>query len=117
MKPGIRFKIVLAAFLAAVVSLLVAAVLVSVILRRQMNASIERNLLSETRLAAELLSHREPPSTPQELDDEADRLGAYVAARVTFIAPDGKVIGDSAEDGTALEGWRITAGAPKCSRR
>lgn len=104
MRPGIRFKIVLAAFSAGALSLLVATLLISFTLRRQMNASIERNLLSETRLAAELLSHRENPATPQELDEEADRLGGYVAGRVTFIAPDGKVIGDSAEDGAALEG-------------
>lgn len=102
MRPGIRFKIVLAAFSAGALSLLVATLLISITLRRQMNASIERNLLSETRLAAELLSHRESPATPQELDEEADRLGSYVAGRVTFMAPDGTVIGDSAEDGAAL---------------
>ena len=32
------------------------------------------------------------------LDGEADRIGALTAARVTFIAPDGRVVGDSAED-------------------
>ena len=102
MKLGIRLKIVLAAFSAAALSLLVAAVLVSWTLSRRMNATIERNLLSETRLAAEVLTHRSLPSRPEELDEEADRLGTYVSARVTFIAPDGRVVGDSAEDGAAL---------------
>ena len=36
-----------------------------------------------------------------ELNDEAGRLGQLIGARVTFIAPDGRVVGDSAE---TLEG-------------
>src|SRR5439155_963176 len=32
-----------------------------------------------------------------EPDEEADRLGQLIGARVTFIAPDGRVLGDSSE--------------------
>ena len=39
--------------------------------------------------------------TVPELDEEADRLGELLQARVTFIASDGRVVGDSAE---TLEG-------------
>jgi two-component system, OmpR family, phosphate regulon sensor histidine kinase PhoR len=62
--------------------------------RRSVGARIERNLIAEARLAAETLSHRRP-ATPAELDAEADALGRLGSARVTFIAPDGAVVGDS----------------------
>ena len=55
---------------------------------------IERALVAEARLAAETLSHRQAGARA-ELDAEADALGRLVDARVTFIAPDGTVIGDS----------------------
>src|SRR5262249_9699174 len=49
---------------------------------------------SEARMAAEILSHRVVASEP-ELDEEADALGRILGARVTFIAADGRVVGDS----------------------
>src|SRR5262245_37561112 len=72
-------------------------------MQRQTNARIEQTLVAEVRLAAELLSHAAPStaSTPealtQEMDAEADQLGSRLGARVTLIAPDGRVLGDSAE--------------------
>ena len=53
--------------------------------------------MNEARLAAETLSHRRA-ATPEELDAEADALGRLVNARVTFVAPDGAVVGDSELD-------------------
>jgi two-component system phosphate regulon sensor histidine kinase PhoR len=85
----------------AALTLLVATVLVSLSLRRTLNERIEASLVNEARLAAETLSHRRPPR-PAELDDEADALGTLVSARVTFIASDGTVVGDSELDGDAL---------------
>jgi two-component system phosphate regulon sensor histidine kinase PhoR len=63
-------------------------------MRRSLNERIERGLTSEARLAAETLSHRSA-ATPSELDAEADAIGRLVSARVTFIGPDGAVVGDS----------------------
>ena len=57
--------------------------------------------ISQARLAAETLSHRQAAANG-ELDAEADALGALVGARVTFVAPDGAVVGDSELDGEAL---------------
>ena len=62
--------------------------------RRIVDDRIERALVNQARLAAETLSHRQP-ATPAELDAEADAIGRLVSARVTFIGPDGTVVGDS----------------------
>ena len=57
-------------------------------------------------------------TTVAELDAEADRIGELLGARVTFIAADGRVVGDSAEtlDGVAGDGEPRARG-PKWSRR
>jgi two-component system phosphate regulon sensor histidine kinase PhoR len=82
------------ALLAAAITLAVAVTLLSYQLRETTIHRIERSLVSEARLAAETLSHR-AAATPAELDAEADALGRLTSARVTFIAPDGSVTGDS----------------------
>jgi len=84
---------------ASAATLLVATLLISWSLKRTLEEQIERTLVTEARLAAEALSHRRPASR-SELDAEADVLGTLGSARVTFIAPEGTVIGDS-EVGTA----------------
>src|SRR6476469_8322719 len=89
-----RTRLFLSSFVAAGVALLVAATLVSWSLSRNLSDRIERGLVNEARLAAETLSHRQT-ATPAELDAEADALGRLVSARVTFISPDGTVVGDS----------------------
>src|ERR1700730_8456174 len=74
-------------------------------MRRETDARIEQTRVPEARLAAELLGARDARPAPRdglaELDAEADRIGDLVGARVTFIAADGRVLGDSAE---TLEG-------------
>jgi two-component system phosphate regulon sensor histidine kinase PhoR len=94
-------KFFLAALSAAIIALAVAGLLFATTMRRQMDARIEATLVAETRMAADLLTRGVPLATPGELDEEADRLGALLQARVTFVAPDGRVVGDSAE---TLEG-------------
>ena len=89
-----RTRAFVTALLAAAVTLGVAVGLLSYRLRRDAAERIERALVTEARLAAETLSHRRP-ATAAELDAEADALGRLVSARVTFIAPDGSVVGDS----------------------
>lgn len=89
-----RTRLFLSSLLAVAVTLLVAAVLMSWSVRRSLDQRIERGLINEARLAAETLSHRQA-ATPAELDAEADAIGRLVSARVTFIGPDGTVVGDS----------------------
>jgi len=94
-------KFFFAALSAAVIALAVAGVLFATTMRRQIDAKIETTLVAEAGMAAELLGRGVPLMSVAELDAEADRLGALIGARVTFIASDGRVVGDSAE---TLEG-------------
>ncbi len=89
-----RTRAFITALATAAVTLAVTVVMVSWSVRRSVGERIERDLVNEARLAAETLSHRRP-ATPAELDAEADALGQLVSARVTFVAPDGRVVGDS----------------------
>jgi two-component system phosphate regulon sensor histidine kinase PhoR len=96
-----RAQLFLAAFAAALLALVVAGSLFATTMRRQIDARIEETLVAEARLAADLLARDTAASTIPELDEEADRIGQLTGTRVTFIAPDGRVLGDSAE---TLEG-------------
>jgi two-component system phosphate regulon sensor histidine kinase PhoR len=89
-----RSRSFITALATAAVTLVVAVTMVSWSVRRTMSQRIERSLVDEARLAAAILAHRQP-ATSAELDAEADSLGRLVSARVTFIAPDGAVVGDS----------------------
>lgn len=89
-----RAKIFLTALAAAALAAVVATALVSWSVRRSLEQRIERELGLEARMAAEILSHHVAASEAA-LDREADALGTILAARVTFIGGDGRVVGDS----------------------
>jgi len=95
-KLGVRGKL-----FAASVGLIVAVVLASGIylqgqLRSLLYERIESELLHLARSARATLELGRPPATIAVMDPIADRLGAEDAVRVTVIAPDGTVLGDSA---------------------
>jgi two-component system phosphate regulon sensor histidine kinase PhoR len=92
-----RAKIFLTALASAAIAAIVATTLVSWSVRKGLERRIERELAAEARMAAETLSHR-GAATPSELDAEADDLGRILQTRVTFIAADGHVVGDSELD-------------------
>ena len=96
----------------ATLTLLAVTLLVSWSLRRTLDERIERSLVNEARLAAETLSHRRAPGAA-DLDEEADTLGLLVSARITFVAPDGRVVGDSELDGAALQAVENHATRPE----
>ncbi|MBI2835713.1 MAG: PAS domain-containing protein [Acidobacteria bacterium] len=102
MRAGFRTKLFLGLAGVAAIALLVAAVLISIELRRRTYAAIEESLVVEVRLVAELLAGRIVAASDADLDEEADRLGRDLGLRITFIARDGRVVGDSGEDGAAL---------------
>jgi two-component system phosphate regulon sensor histidine kinase PhoR len=105
--PTFQTKFFFAALSAALIALAVAGILFTTTMRAQMDARIESTLVAETRLAAELLAHgavRDRESDIAVLDEEADRIGSLIGARVTFIARDGRVVGDSSEPLDALAG-------------
>jgi two-component system, OmpR family, phosphate regulon sensor histidine kinase PhoR len=107
-----RTRVFAAAFLTAAVTLLVALALLSFEVRRNVAARIERGLVNEARLAAETLSNRRA-ATPAELDAEADAIGRLVSARVTFVGPDGEVVGDSELGAAELQALENHANRPE----
>jgi two-component system, OmpR family, phosphate regulon sensor histidine kinase PhoR len=94
LRGSFQLKLFLIALASAAIALVVAGLLMAETTRRAGNARLEETLVEEARLAAELLQSAEPLDHP---DAEADRMGNLVSARVTLIAADGGVIGDSSE--------------------
>jgi two-component system phosphate regulon sensor histidine kinase PhoR len=92
-----QIKFFVAALCSALIALAVAGLFFATTMRRQIDERIERTLIAEARLAANLLSRGRAFATVRDMDDEADRMGELLEARVTFIAPDGRVVGDSSE--------------------
>ncbi|HEY2152630.1 MAG TPA: ATP-binding protein [Vicinamibacterales bacterium] len=100
-RASFQTKFFFAALSAAILALTVAGLLFATTMRRQTNARIENTLVAEAGLAADLLGRAAPfasgASDLAALDEEADRLGQLIDARVTLIAADGRVLGDSSE--------------------
>jgi two-component system, OmpR family, phosphate regulon sensor histidine kinase PhoR len=96
MRTSFRTRVFIGSFAAAVVSLFILAVLLAWQVDRRVQGTIERHLTDEARLIASLLA----ANTDREvnaLDAEADRLGQLTASRVTLVADDGRVVGDSTQ--------------------
>jgi two-component system phosphate regulon sensor histidine kinase PhoR len=102
MKAGFRTKVFVGAFAAAALSLLALASLMAWQVVEGQRAAIERHLSDEAYLAADLLSKATALADESSLDTEADRLGELISARVTFIAEDGRVVGDSTQSEAEL---------------
>jgi two-component system phosphate regulon sensor histidine kinase PhoR len=107
-----RTRLFLTSIAAATVTVLVATTLVSWSVQRSLDERIERGLVNEARLAAEALSHRQA-ATPEELDAEADAMGRLISARVTFVGPNGTVVGDSELSPAELSTLENHAGRPE----
>src|SRR4051812_23759817 len=114
-------KLFSAATAASVIALAVAGSLFATTTARRTDERIEQALVAETRLAANLLSRGSlaPPSSSAirdeiaQFDPEADRIGQLLDARVTFIAKDGRVYGDSAEAASAVATMENHASRPE----
>jgi two-component system phosphate regulon sensor histidine kinase PhoR len=107
-----RTRLFLSSLAVAALTLLVATVLVSWSIRGAATGQIERSLVAATRLAAETLSHRQDLH-PGGLDGAADGIGSVIGARVTFVAPDGTVVGDSDLAAEQLRTVENHAGRPE----
>lgn len=99
-----RIRTLLAVLGVAAVSLAVFAALLLGELRATLLDAIQRPLVGQARLAAAQMQADPSERSPRELDDVADRLGQLTATRVTLVAPDGRVLGDSMESFEALGG-------------
>jgi two-component system phosphate regulon sensor histidine kinase PhoR len=94
-----RTRTFLGILLTSALALTVSTVLVERSLRAYLTNDVRRSLLSQARLAAYLLA-RQPAH--DDFDAAADALGRLLDARVTLVAADGTVLGDSEVDRTAL---------------
>lgn len=95
-----RARTFLSIFVATALALGVSMTLTSLELRRTMQNDLREGLKREARLASALLAGRHDIANP---DAEADTLGQLISARVTFIAADGRVLGDSEVAADALD--------------
>ncbi|MEO8481314.1 MAG: ATP-binding protein [Acidobacteriota bacterium] len=87
-----RTRTFLAVLVASALALTVSTMLVERSLRTYFRDDIRTGLVSEARLAGYLLAQQPDLADP---DAEADALGRLLDARVTLIAADGAVVGDS----------------------
>ncbi|MDD5305989.1 MAG: ATP-binding protein [Deltaproteobacteria bacterium] len=78
-----------------------------------MEASVEDGLRREAHAALVAISLSGAPLTPERMDPIADRLGHATSARVTIMAPDGTVVGDSEVDASALRRLENHADRPE----
>jgi two-component system phosphate regulon sensor histidine kinase PhoR len=101
-KLGFRAKVFLASLGVAAAALALLTLIVASERRGDERGAIEMRLVSQAQLIAELLSRNPAIASDQDLDDEADRLAELTKTRITFIAADGRVLGDSDLDGQAL---------------
>jgi len=91
LKLGFRSTVLLIALILALA--VFSAVLLKSELRLQLESGVESELLRNAKAARELiLASSGENSLPETL---ADRLGEIISARVTVIAADGRVLGDS----------------------
>jgi two-component system phosphate regulon sensor histidine kinase PhoR len=97
-----RTRIFVTSLGVAAAALAIAAVIVAWELRNDERGLIERRLTDQASLIAELLSRNTTLTTDALIDEEADRLATVLGGRVTLIAPDGRVLGDSTVDDEAL---------------
>ncbi|MSO83277.1 MAG: HAMP domain-containing histidine kinase [Acidobacteria bacterium] len=102
MNLGFRTKVFAASLGVAAAALALATVIIAWELRSEERTSIERRLRDQALLVAELLSQN-AAVTGAGIDDETDRLALAIDGRVTLIARDGRVVGDSSVDGQALD--------------
>jgi two-component system phosphate regulon sensor histidine kinase PhoR len=109
---SVRLKLFIGSMAAAAFAVTTMALLVPLQLRAQERAVIERRLADESKLIADLLTAaRDIPEA--DMDREADRLGTLVAGRVTLIAGDGRVVGDSTQTPAELSALENHASRPE----
>ncbi|HEX6738463.1 MAG TPA: ATP-binding protein [Vicinamibacteria bacterium] len=100
---GLRERIGVTALAASVVALATVMLAVAPGLRGRILDHTRETLLAEARLMARVV---EPllasGAAPEQIDALVDRAAREVSARVTIIAPDGRVLADSAVSGPEL---------------
>ncbi len=112
MHTSFRTKVFVASVAAAAVSLAVVALLLSWQVRDRQRVAITQRLTDEARLIADLIASA-TSLDDAALDAEADRLGKYSDSRITLIAEDGRVVGDSTQTPEQLRTLENHASRPE----
>jgi two-component system phosphate regulon sensor histidine kinase PhoR len=100
---SLRKRIALGGLAASAAALLVVLVAVGPALRAQATEEMRDLLLAEARLMARAVEDElDRGTTPERLDPFVDAAARDVRTRVTIIAPDGRVLADSAVSGPEL---------------
>lgn len=101
---NIRWRIALPYILLVILVMAALTVYLSRFVRDVYVADLQAQLLSEARLSADALDGTfAQDATADELDALAKQWARLLEARVTIIAPDGVVLGDSHEDRTRMD--------------
>ena len=101
---SIRWRIALPTIILVLLVSVVLALYVSHVLQRETLASLESKLTEEVRLLAAVAQPQlAAGADTRTLQPLARQLGEMLDGRVTIIAPDGVVLGDSFEDPTQME--------------
>ena len=101
---SIRWRLTMLHFIIITVSLLaIGGYLISRIENFYMS-NLERQIVNEAYITGELIGNIFKGEEPEQLVDHmCKRLGARTGHRITYIAPDGRVIGDSLEEAHLME--------------
>ncbi len=99
MKLGVRLKLFLASFAVIAISVTIGDAYLAHAIDRYLTDGIAQDLSVRARLLAmDAARDNAPANDTAAWDALADRFGAAAAVRVTFIASDGHVLGDSEVD-------------------
>jgi two-component system phosphate regulon sensor histidine kinase PhoR len=111
---GYRGRLAVTAIAASAAALLAVLLLVGPALRDRAMERERDRLFAEARLIARVVQEPIAQGQPTELLDRlVDETAREVAARVTIVALDGRVLADSAASGSALEALESHAGRPE----
>ena len=111
---GLRERIAVGAIVASAAALVAVLVLVPPGLRRRELDRTRATLLAEARLMARIVERPLTEGVPSaDIDAVVDSAAREVSARVSVIAPDGRVLADSSLSGPALQAVESHAGRPE----
>jgi two-component system phosphate regulon sensor histidine kinase PhoR len=91
-----------ASLTASAAALVLVTLIVAQGVRKEQRSAIELRLSEQAQLISDLISRRQDLTDATSFDREADRLAKSVDGRVTLIAHDGVVLGDSDLDAEAI---------------
>jgi two-component system, OmpR family, phosphate regulon sensor histidine kinase PhoR len=95
LRLGVRGKLFLVSLVLILTAVAVGGLYLRAELRARLESRIETELFHQAAAAAELVRELPKAADIDAVDSIADRLGRAADARVTIIAADGKVLGDS----------------------